>query len=185
METPQLSKTIEYLTDAAHFLHETAPETAAHLMAQRRDLMYEHKLSPHENQRQHVCGACGNIMIPGTGSTFRFQRPRHGRKKPQPSKPTAKSMTKTITCGMCDGKTRIGLTDSIAPVRYKSRKAPSTKAKSLAEATSSTGPDQLKLSSNAGSKKRAKNRKAGLQALLSGQRQQQSNPLSLADFMKK
>jgi hypothetical protein len=43
---------------------------------------------------------------------------------------------------------------------------------------------QKPATANASSKKRAKNRKAGLQALLSGQ-QRQSNSLSLADFMMK
>lgn len=42
-----------------------------------------------------------------------------------------------------------------------------------------------KPTANANSKKRAKNRKAGLAALLSGQQNQKSNPLSLASFMKK
>jgi hypothetical protein len=41
-----------------------------------------------------------------------------------------------------------------------------------------------KQTSNANSKKRAKSRKAGLQALLSGQKQQTANPLSLSHFMK-
>jgi hypothetical protein len=42
-----------------------------------------------------------------------------------------------------------------------------------------------KPSANASSKKRAKNRKAGLQALLAGQQNQKASPLSLGDFMRK
>jgi hypothetical protein len=51
--------------------------------------------------------------------------------------------------------------------------------------TSALAPvEPAKPSTNASSKKRAKNRKAGLQALLSGQKQQTANPLSLSHFMK-
>ncbi|KAL7926580.1 hypothetical protein ACQKWADRAFT_143455 [Trichoderma austrokoningii] len=176
------SPAINYLTDAAHMLRYAAPETSAHLLSQRAALLYAHDTAPSDLQRQHVCGACGHIMVPGhatelklktsrTARTVRRKAPRSASDKT--AKPgSARERSKDFSCGFCARVTRIPLSTPEAITRRKVAKSASSEI--LKPATA-----------NASSKKRAKNRKAGLQALLSGQQQRQSNPLSLASFMKK
>lgn len=182
------SPSISYLTDAAHMLRTAAPETSAHLLSQRASLLYAHDVAPSDLQRQHVCAACGHIMIPGQGTKLKLETLRTlrtTRRKAQSSasdktaKPgAARERSKDFSCGLCARVTRISLP---APEAVTRRKA--TKPKMQNPTTSNE--IQKPATANASSKKRAKNRKAGLQALLSGQQQRQSNPLSLASFMKK
>ncbi|RFU73002.1 hypothetical protein TARUN_9260 [Trichoderma arundinaceum] len=178
------SPAISYLTDAAHLLRNAAPETSAHLLSQRAGLLYSHDLAPSDLQRQHVCATCGHIMIPGQGTELRLETLRAlRRRKLRPSNKTAKpgsarERSKEFTCGFCARVTRIPLPAPEPVTRHKA-----TKSK-VQQPTNSAGI-QKPATANASSKKRAKNRKAGLQALLSGQQQRQSNPLSLADFMMK
>lgn len=190
-----ISLALDYLSDAAHLMRMTAPETSAHLMSQRGNLMFHHGMAMSDVQRQHVCGACGHIMIPGSDGTLKLEarRRRHRKKQPPGQRPTTKpardSLTKVIQCGRCDRQTRISIA---LPAPAASRhKVSRVKLKNTTEGSSSASKQQTeaaaapKASSNASSKKRAKNRKAGLQALLAGQQQQRANPLSLVDFMKK
>ena len=196
-----ISLTLDYLGDAAHLMRMTAPETSAHLMSQRSNLMFHHDMAMSDVQRQHVCGACGHIMIPGSESTLKLEARRRRQRSKQPwgqrptTRPARDSLTKVIQCGRCDRQTRVGIAlPAPAVARHKVNKA---KSKNLAQDPSSASKQQAeamaaaaaaaapKASANASSKKRAKNRKAGLQALLAGQQQQRANPLSLADFMKK
>jgi RNase P subunit RPR2 len=189
----EITPTLEYLTDAAHLLQTTAPGTSAHLMSQRGELMWQRDISLSEVQRQHVCGACGNIMIPGNTSALRLdaRRARYTSKKSKanlqkPEKRGVKDLTKVIQCKRCDRKTKT----NIDPVpRSKATNKPTLRAATHQAEPSADSPPPKATSasaqSNASSKKRAKNRKAGLQALLSGQQQQKSKSLSLADFMQK
>lgn len=182
------SPAINYLTDAAHVLRNAAPETSAHLLSQRAALLYAHDMAPSDLQRQHVCAACGHIMIPGQATELKLETLRTmriTRRKAQSSasdktaKPgSARERSKDFSCGFCARVTRFPLSDPEAVTR---RKATKSKIQD-----STANPElQKPATANASSKKRAKNRKAGLQALLSGQQQRQSNPLSLASFMKK
>lgn len=176
------SPAIGYLTDAAHLLRHAAPETSAHLLSQRAGLLYSHDLAPSDLQRQHVCAACGHIMMPGHNTELRLSTLRASRRKTRPldkrAKPgSARERFKEFSCGFCARVTRIPLP---APEPVTRRKA----AKYKTQKPASNAEMQKPATANASSKKRAKNRKAGLQALLSGQ-QRQANPLSLADFMMK
>lgn len=199
--------TVNYLTDAAHLLRTVAPESAAHLMSTRQHVMYHHDLAVSDVQRQHVCFACGNIMIPGDESTCRIQGRRaqsrsrqttYGGQRAKRRQPSSQGSTrykvKTISCGRCQRLTKIPIDTWTPTARPKQGRG--NKAKSqvqMQDSNRSQRPNTVKEtqpvedpkpSANANSKKRAKNRKAGLQALLAGQ-QQKSNPLSLADFRKK
>ncbi|KAH6608058.1 hypothetical protein Trco_004371 [Trichoderma cornu-damae] len=178
------SPAINYLTDAAHLLRNVAPETSAHLLSQRAGLVYSHDIAPSDLQRQHVCAACGHIMIPGQGTELRLDTLRPSRRKTRPLdkavKPgSARERFKDFSCGFCARVTRIPLP---APDPVTRRKAIHAKTQTK---PASNAEGQKPATANAGSKKRAKSRKAGLQALLSGQQQRQSNQLSLADFMMK
>jgi hypothetical protein len=190
MASTQLPEAAAYLTDAAHLLRTQAPETAAHLMAYRNDLLVHHDLSASDIQRQRICGACGNIHVAGLGSQVSLRRratvaPKKAKRPaPAPAPRDAAPGTgpvKVVSCGFCSRETKTEMAAPGPAVRRKSRhQQPKTKE---AAPLASEGP---RPSANATSKKRAKNRKAGLQALLAGQQQQQSpSALSLADFMKK
>lgn len=186
MALTELPGTIDYLTDAAHILQASAPQISAHLMIQREALLSQNGITVSDVQRQHVCGACGHIMIPGQETTLKLEAHRAIRKqkvkKPAPTKQQVKiaepSRTKVVHCGNCQRETRIRL-ETPRPAKRQKAKLPAVANKAP------VAVEPPKATANASSKKRAKNRKAGLQALLSGQQKQSTNPLSLSHFMKK
>ncbi|KAG8675600.1 hypothetical protein FPOAC2_01664 [Fusarium poae] len=184
MSLPELPGTTNFLTDAAHLLRTTAPETSAHLMNYRDSLLSQFGISPSDVQRQHVCGGCGLIMIPGQEAVLKLEARKNMRAKTKGKKSGISSTPKDnktgsckiLHCDNCQRDTKIVLS---APVPAARRKAAQNKVKKT-----SAPVEPPKQTSNASSKKRARNRKAGLQALLSGQKQQAANPLSLSHFMK-
>ncbi|TLD25564.1 hypothetical protein PspLS_06003 [Pyricularia sp. CBS 133598] len=210
-QTEQLAGQMGFLTDAAHLLAGSAPETSAYLLSQRNAVLLSHDVISSDAQKEHVCGGCGHIMIPGHGDFLRIdaekavlrrksgsranpgqrqQELKQGRKKRQAGP------AKVYTCGMCHRYTELELSTP-EPIRRR-RKRPAVEAQAQAPAASNAGMDKMTQlastiapsampSANASSKKRAKNRKAGLQALLSQKQNETSNKsgLSLADFLSK
>jgi RNase P subunit RPR2 len=196
------SRNLTYLNDAAHLLRASAPQTSAYLMHRCSELVGQQEVAQPENiRKQHVCGSCGLILVPGNGCTLRFSRPRLARKKRnqtgrprqsdkisagvriEPSvKPSAPlPLSKLYTCGLCHQTTKISLPPAPRVIRKQSKPDRPLSVLKTELATP-------KLSSNASSKKRAKNRKAGLQALLSQNQAAKGQPgrgLSLTDFMKR
>lgn len=65
MHFSDLSPHVHFLNDAAHLLSHSSPETSAFLMRRRNELLVENDIPISDAQRQHVCSACGHIMIPG------------------------------------------------------------------------------------------------------------------------
>jgi hypothetical protein len=197
--------TLSFLTDAAHLLATTAPETSAYLMSRRNELMFEHEMPLSDKQRHHVCTCCGHIMLLGKGSRLQVKSEIRPSKKNKSRSigstgpPHNPGPTKAITCGHCGRLTNIKL-PAPAPISRRKVKVekvtktlgasgPSTTAHAQAQAHAQETASQ-KASSNASSKKRAKSRKAGLQALLDqSSASRNSRPgglgLSLADFMAK
>lgn len=194
MSASETAAHLNYLTDAAHLLAFTAPETSSYLMRQRNGLLFANELEQSATQRQHVCGACGCIMIPGQNSTLKLENEKASRRRikgnasvtskaqPVSQKPrTRAGPSKVFACERCTRYTRVDLP---AP-------APISRKKPLATASKTTETaKQPPTSSNASSKKRAKNRKAGLQALLDqsqagGTGARTGLGFSLSDFMKK
>lgn len=190
MASSQLTASLDFLTDAAHLLRGAAPETSAHLMRHRADLVSHANVPQHELRQQHVCSACGHIMMPGQGGTrvkletckARQGRAAGTRKKASREAPTR---TKILTCGRCQRLTKINLAAPEKSVRRRKGTRPAAgQATTTAKKTDLS--DAPKKTANATSKQRAKNRKAGLQALLSQQKQEASaSSLTLADFMRK
>ncbi|KAK3345460.1 hypothetical protein B0H65DRAFT_509168 [Neurospora tetraspora] len=212
----ELSATLDFLTDAAHLLATTAPETSAFLMSQRGNLMFENELPQSDVQRQHVCSCCGHIMIPGHGSTLKFEHQKAVRKRlragqkftktpvqtKQQIQESRKGPVKRITCGHCTRQTEIKF-PAPAPISRRSinlktqpqQQAPKTTTGLKPNAAPTLGSltalsaQKPTPSSSANSKKRAKSRKAGLQALLDQSNASKSSRpglgLSLADFMQK
>jgi RNase P subunit RPR2 len=187
MANPNHPATLDYLTNASHLLHLTAPETSAHLMSQRQDLLYHQRVPLSDIQRQHVCGACGHILLAGGEDVLKMVTPRRRHKlqrgESKASQAVRRSPCKTISCGHCNKTTRVKLEPPTKTFRTRPRKSKSVSAVSTPVTDSSEAA--TKPSANASSKKRAKNRKAGLQALLAGQQNQKASPLSLGDFMRK
>ncbi|KAH9893888.1 hypothetical protein F4778DRAFT_299917 [Xylariomycetidae sp. FL2044] len=209
MATDLLPENLSYLTDAAHLLATASPEISAHLMTQRKSLMLTNDIHPPDLQREHVCGSCGHIMIPGQGDVLKFETEkavRHQRRRQVKSTTPIRSRgvgcKKRITCDMCGRYTLISFPTAPPALKHgvKKRLPPgplqsSTCAPilSLPSASHPSGSavstgDAPKPSANANSKKRAKNRKQGLQALLqqsANSKSQMGLGLSLSDFMKK
>ncbi|KAI1210797.1 uncharacterized protein F4807DRAFT_459636 [Annulohypoxylon truncatum] len=202
MASNDLSQNLSFLTDAAHLLIKTAPETSAYLMAQRDSLMFHNDIERSDMQRQHVCGACGHIMIPGQGSELKLETNKATqRKKNVQRRSASKSLDKKkvstpgcrkrFICGMCGQYTDIPVP---SPPPVSRRRLPKlTKPLPLSASHSNKpipAPEPVKVSANASSKKRAKSRKQGLQALLQQAQSSTSKPqnglgLSLSDFMLK
>ncbi|KAK0385920.1 hypothetical protein NLU13_7095 [Sarocladium strictum] len=183
---------VPFLTDAAHLLRVSAPETSAHLMRHCADLLQQNGIPLPENHHQHSCASCGHIMIPGhDASSIQLRRagPRAKRSraasasaKTDPPPSASNALRKQMLCGLC-GRVNSFKLDNGPRAARQNRKRPSV----LAEPTPVSIPEDassLKKQSNANSKKRAKNRKAGLQSLLAAGQSQKSKSLSLSDFMK-
>jgi hypothetical protein len=196
MAAQELPATRRFLTDAAHLLATTAPETSAYLMSRRNDLMFEHEMPLADKQREHVCTCCGHIILPGKGSHLQVKSEgRPDKKKTRSARKTPGSgPAKVVTCGHCGRLTSIKLPAPTPISRRKLKVEKAARASGLGassslSASTSTEATSHKASSNASSKKRAKSRKAGLQALLDqSNASRNSRPglgLSLADFMEK
>lgn len=201
MSAPALQARLNYLTDAAHLLAAAVPDASAFLMTRRQALTSRHDIPVPNVEKQHVCAACGNIMVLGCNSSLtiasdralrsRRQRPRlstaskhrrDGDEKKASGITERTGAAKTVTCDRCRRSTTVQLPPPPKIARARKAKNDVTKrgATEVAEAP--------KPSANAVSKKRAKNRKAGLQALLAESKASASKSgsgLTLANFMKK
>ncbi|KAI0907343.1 hypothetical protein F4823DRAFT_626402 [Ustulina deusta] len=208
MAADSLPATLGFLTDAAHLLVSGSPETSAHLMSRRNSLMLNNHLDQPDVQRQRVCGCCGHIMVAGRGDVLSMESRKtcgnRRRKKKADNISPRSGCRKTLTCGKCGRSTTINFPPP-ACVPRRRFKQPSKAAHAASSSTSTTTPTALasksastrmvvassgesaRVSASASSKKRAKNRKQGLQALLQQSSTSQSQPglgLSLADFMQ-
>lgn len=233
---PPISLNIAYLSNAAHILHTSAPETSMHLMKCRNELARFYEIGLPDQERLHTCVGCGEIFVAGQGAkltlksgralgTFNQRRAPRARRFGQIEKraPRESAMLKhprglarkTVECGQCHQSTYfVQLRPSARPRRKTLKKAaaepksttnkslPNTTSTPIQHAPSSVSGDRgensqsrpspvlptttPKSTTNANSKKRAKQRKAGLQALLSqAQSSQASRNLGLNDFRRK
>ncbi len=111
------SAQLGFLTDAAHLLAITSPETSAYLLRRRNDLVISHGLELSDVHRQHVCTSCGHIMMIGQGSKLKLetQRALHKKTRRQPTtrqpttrQPAASSgPSKVFSCAKCSCETRV------------------------------------------------------------------------------
>ncbi|KAK0706507.1 hypothetical protein B0T26DRAFT_656040 [Lasiosphaeria miniovina] len=206
MSSDDLSAALKFLSDAGHLLASASPEISASIMSHRNSLMFENELAQPDTERQRVCGCCGYIMILGHGSSLDMRHEKAaktklrslagGKRKEARVQEPRFGPTKVLTCGHCGRLTEVKLP---APRRIARRTARTPKAGKPGPPLSTSAPPQLqpvqdiapslKSNANANSKKRAKTRKAGLQALLdqasSSRNSKLGLGLSLADFMEK
>ncbi|KAF1981211.1 hypothetical protein K402DRAFT_342829 [Aulographum hederae CBS 113979] len=181
---------LNYLDQAAHFLAPTAPSTAAFLQSGHSELTFEKSAKVAEERRRSVCGACGNIMLPGWTCRVDQEVCKPHKQHARPVQTGAKSIV--YHCLGCKSKTRFPVNrESRRPMRPKARntmEAPGAKQKGLQGTISAsrTAP-QPEVSSTASTKQKNRTRKqAGLSAQLA---QTKSNSksglgLDLMDFMK-
>ena len=178
--------TASYLTDAAYLLNLAAPETSAHFLDHRNRYLASINAAPLDVERQQVCGACGNIILRDqTSSSLQLEPTKVQFKTRRAPVKNGKSIArdlntfKKVDCELCGRYSKKPMETRPRPVRRKA--TPTIASKSGHKAENEALP---KSSSSSNSKKRAKSRKAGLQALLSGQQQkQQSSGPKLSDFM--
>lgn len=170
-------------------------------MSRRNNLLVENDVPVPDAHGQHVCSCCGHIMTPGQGDTLKIETDKaiRSRSKKQPrihKKPTTSAMpsqqpsrpggvSKTTTCGKCHRQTRLKI-EGPRPIS-RPKKVMQQKKASHGDKQPVVSTEPAKVSANASSKKRAKNRKAGLQALLDQATSTSSSGLglSLSNFMKK
>ncbi|KAF6830134.1 RNAse P Rpr2/Rpp21/SNM1 subunit domain-containing protein [Colletotrichum plurivorum] len=188
MDSSTLPTHLNFLNDAAHLLRASAPETSAYLMNHHNELMFLNDVESSDTRRQHVCGACGHIMIPGQGTSLKletekaFTRRRGVKAMAKDEAQHRKGMHKLFTCGHCTHTTKISFPPPPPVVRRRTKVEKVSAKNQQAAAAEPAKP----ATANSSSKKRAKNRKAGLQALLSQAKTSSSSgrSLSLADFAR-
>ncbi|KAF1974950.1 hypothetical protein BU23DRAFT_552787 [Bimuria novae-zelandiae CBS 107.79] len=184
---------LKFLREAVHQLATSAPTISSNLSAiyiksvvDTEDNLQQAKKEWDTLQRE-VCGACGNIMLPGwSSSVFHRARPKTTRKQPPKIATPSNSQTVSV-CLRCDRKSVQSL-----PPRKPRHINPNSKYKKTEDAKATTplvgeSQDKVIKSANATSKQRKKSRKGGLQALLEKNKSQSSGGglgLDLMDFMQ-
>ena len=190
---------LDFLNDAAHLLAKSAPETSSHLLTARNAVLLENGLERSDADRQHSCGACGQVFILGQGASLKLEATgeKHPTRRRKQAKQKAKeelsaqgaetvreaALAKIFTCDRCGAFTRIRMAKPVAP----RKRAVGMAKPEQATVTAMENPTTSKAAANANSKKRAKARKSGLQALLD-ENKKQSGPgigLTLGHFLKK
>lgn len=202
-----VNPTLRYLTDAGNLLANMSPETAAFVMRERDSLMFENELTQPESQRQNVCTCCGHILVMGCGGSslvFKSEKrvvPKKARSTGHGGQKESRRQagpTKVLTCGHCGRltETKFPAPAPISRRAMRARRVVKTPAQSQVPAPATNSRSTLerarepvqKSTASGNSKKRAKSRKAGLQALLeqsSASRSGLGLGLSLSSFMKK
>jgi hypothetical protein len=182
---------LNYLTNAGYLLARSVPEVSSFLMLRRHAMTVRLGLSASEIEKQAVCTACGNIVVPGCSGRLEFEadrafkrRRRRRNQNAEGKKPTVERFgpSKVMTCQRCRSVSKMQLPAPPAMERRNTKPPQALYGKQGAEPVAAKG------SSNAASKKRAKARKAGLQGLLASSKAASSNSrpaLTLASFLKK
>lgn len=191
----ELAARLRYLNESAHFLAKSAPTTSKYLVSQCNSLMFDHEIEQPDLSKRGSCSACGSIMILGSEGKLEVKsqclRKKLIRKRAKGASSVEKAMI--YTCGSCNKMTRHRLDP--APVASRSKNGAAqhgavSKTNPLPTQNLTTANTIGTSSTNASSKKRAKNRKlGGLGALLAKQKASQTGPsgfgLDLMDLMKK
>lgn len=178
-----------FLQEAVHLLAISSPAAAAFLGSSRdhfiQDAGLEITPKEHDAHRREICGACGNVLVPGWSCKV-YSRPLSegsGRSR-KTTKMPAKSPTRTAyMCLRCHRETLQALQPKPRRQLKKSsiRIEPQPAVEEVKKSKKATdGP--LNKTMNASSKQRQKARKGGLQAMLE-KKKAQSSSLGGLDFM--
>ncbi|KAH7027075.1 hypothetical protein B0J12DRAFT_584542 [Macrophomina phaseolina] len=189
----EISARLKYLDEAAHLLALASPETSSFLESQYSYLLAENDLAGPPSRKKDVCNACGTILVPGISCTVKQEavapaKPTRKGGKVETPKVSKSSKMKIYSCSRCSSKTRLPIASNKArmntPKSMKVSSVPASNAAPPADAPATPAP----AASNASSKKRAKARKGGLQALLANSKKDTSSSkgfgLDLMDLMR-
>ncbi|KAK7536176.1 uncharacterized protein J3D65DRAFT_406832 [Phyllosticta citribraziliensis] len=202
METKDFSARLRFLDDSARLLSFGAPETSSFLEAQHDRLLVENGMAVPELRRREVCGACGTILIPGHSCRILQERKQpaavqdngaNGRISKQ--KGTRKAVKggdgkeKVYVCSKCHSETRIPLPTPKARMNKMKKGTHDAAAETSESGVEPVAERPVSSVANVGSKKRAKARKGGLQAMLASSRKEnkpasQGFGLDLMDLMR-
>ncbi|KAL9610113.1 MAG: hypothetical protein Q9167_005159 [Letrouitia subvulpina] len=199
MTSATVDARLRYLNDAAFLYASSAPETAAHLMQSRFSVAEFYDRTSKDPQPPNVCLACGAIMIPGCNArhTIRNSPTRRNKKsRPVQSTPPLDQKQMQVECLTCRRTTETPLQAPQQEQRSRTSvsKLDASKYPNMVVSEASD-PSSLKQNragrpplANSASKKRAKTRKLGLQAVLEKSKNNEPNPgrfgLDLMDLMK-
>lgn len=180
-----------YLREATHLLAILSPSASAFLGSARNKLLQDAEIQLSakalEALRREICGACGNLMIPGWSCESKNKaRNRKSRIRKEQTKAGRSSSTNPCVvyqCLRCQRKTEQTLQSQ--PRRHM-KTAKSLPIRQSSTSTSNAAKDdEIKKprAVNTSSKQRQKARKGGLQAMLDKNKLQNSSQgFDLMDF---
>ncbi|KAF2189761.1 hypothetical protein K469DRAFT_683155 [Zopfia rhizophila CBS 207.26] len=190
---------LRFLKESAHLLVISSPTTSAILGAERDKLLQTQEADLQaskkewDTHRRELCGACGNLMLPGWSCEVTKEshtsKPKKREKTEKNEAGPEKSMV--YSCRRCHRKTVQPLQSRPPKHMRKASALPKSTDPVSAIKDSSFQDDKTKVTkaANASSKQRAKARKGGLQAMLAKSKTQSSGGqpeglgLDLMDFM--
>ena len=184
---------LNFLRDSAHCFDSLSPSTAAFLRSAHNQILHSQFKSLNQRQKDTFCGACGNIRSPEKTKTIEIKKKPVSRVSKRRSdgatiykclcchrrtiKPTRRDPR--IQSSVPQPNTETGSTSTI----QQSTESPSQQPGPQPVAQLAQGDRPSKSTENASSKKRAKTRKGGLQALMASKQQSQPS-LDLFDFLQ-
>ncbi|KAI4165534.1 MAG: hypothetical protein LQ342_000946 [Letrouitia transgressa] len=199
MTNAAIDARLRYLNAAAHLCASSAPETAAHLMQERFSIAQFYDRTSKDLKLPNACQACGTIMIPGRSSRHTVSNiltPPNKKSRQAQSTPPSDQKQMQIECLTCRRITKTPLQAPKLDPRSRtssSKLDASTNPKmAVSEVSDPSSPKQNLAgrppSANLASKKRAKARKLGLQAVLEKSKSNEPDPggfgFDLMDLMK-
>jgi hypothetical protein len=180
-----------FLREAAHLLAVSSPTAAAFLGSARNKLIEDADVEVSSKEAdalcREVCGACGNVLIPGWSckTSYRTLEVQLGKRGKNNTKGSAKpEKTVMYSCLRCHRETVQTLQQK--PRRYTNKSKPLTGLESPAEVKRSRKEVEnvVPKTANASSKQRQRARKGGLQAMLEKNKTQTASQggFDLMDF---
>ncbi|KAF2798320.1 hypothetical protein K505DRAFT_233514 [Melanomma pulvis-pyrius CBS 109.77] len=190
---------LDFLKEAAYLIAIPSPTTSAALGTARDKLLEQHDAdleAPNKEWhalRREVCGACGNLMVPGWSCevTHQTRSKKLGKRKTKDAlKPSNRPEKDVVyTCSRCHRRTVQTLPPR--PSRHAQQSTGAIDTRNIIDAFTPRekgveATSAVIKSANASSKQRKKTRKGGLQALLDKSKTQTSGSLGLdlMDFMQ-
>ncbi|KAF1944472.1 hypothetical protein EJ02DRAFT_93657 [Clathrospora elynae] len=182
-----------FLQEAAHLLAISSPVTSAFLGSARNRLIEDTEIEVPSKEtdafRREICGACGNVMIPGWSCKTSSRTPSIGprtKEKNGTKEPTKLDKSIAYACLRCHRET----VQTLQPKprrqvrKTKTRVGPQPPAVLHTRESREEVDNIVPKTANAGSKERRKARKGGLQAMLAKNKTQMSGlgGLDLMDF---
>jgi len=180
----------KFLQEAAHLLAVSSPTTAASLGQARNRLVEDVELQIPTKEsdafRRGICGACGNIMIPGWSckvSTVPHPKRQLKKDKANTKEPPKPDKSIRYTCLRCHRETRQGIQQRPRRQNRKSATLLDTELATRTRKSTNEVGDTAPKTMNATSKQRQKARRGGLQAMLEKKKTTETSGMGGLDFM--